>query len=138
MLSLTTNAGRGHALIVQSLRVLSAPYLQEMQLSALGLTHAPAPYIVDNISSRIAASALCANGSRLGLHSARYTGTISHFPSFECTPTDLGRQTHVRRAKRPLATTRGALRVDRAIWQDSEGAGASTPVKQAIERGNRA
>ncbi|KAH9924075.1 uncharacterized protein B0H18DRAFT_1013373 [Fomitopsis serialis] len=125
-LSLTTNAGLGDAFIAQFLRVLDAPYLQEMQLSVLGLTHASAPYIVDYMSSpRCRLHVLRANGNRLGLRGARTIVRAIHRHNFtlaklEMYANGLADPDPDASGETSASDDEGALGAGGAIWQDSE------------------
>lgn len=63
--------------------LLNAPHLQELQISAIGLTHASATHLIDYLSSpRCRLRALRANGNRLGLRSLRAVVCTIHRHNF--------------------------------------------------------
>ena len=71
-LTLTTNKCLGDTFVAHFLPVLDTPYLQEIHLSAIGLTHASAPYIVRHITSpRCRLRTLKVNGNQLRIRAAR-------------------------------------------------------------------
>ncbi|KZT69098.1 RNI-like protein [Daedalea quercina L-15889] len=125
-LSLTTNAGLADAFIARFLPFLDAPYLQEMQISVLGLTHASAPHIVEYISSpRCRLRALRANGNRLGLRGARAIVRAIHRHNFtlaklEMYANGLADVDPNFSGETSASDDDDALRAGGAFWQDSE------------------
>ncbi|CCM04772.1 uncharacterized protein FIBRA_06963 [Fibroporia radiculosa] len=89
-LSLTTNPRLSDSFIAHLLPTLDAPYLRELQLSVLGLTHTSSPYIIEYISSpRCQLTTLKLNGNRIGLRGARGIVRAVHRHNFTLSTLEL-------------------------------------------------
>ena len=121
-LSLTTNSSLADEFIAAFMPVLNTPYLQELQISVLGLTQASTTHLVDYLSSsRCRLRALRANGNRLGPRGARAIVRAIHRHNFTLGKLEL----YANGLFDPNADESGETSASddegsRPLWQDSE------------------